>query len=69
MSRLPQALDDDQPSSRKGENFTMRVPVDLMAYLRTRAADEGRSVANLMVKLLRRGLAERDRRSQEPPER
>jgi len=44
----------------KGENFTLRVPVDLLARIREEARLDGRSVANLMVQLLRRGLESKE---------
>ncbi len=40
----------------KTENFTFRIPSDLREKLELRAAEEGRSLSNLIIFLLRKEM-------------
>lgn len=40
----------------KTENFTFRIPTDLREKLELRAAEEGRTLSNLIIYLLRKEM-------------
>lgn len=40
----------------KTENFTFRIPTDLREKLEIRAAEEGRTLSNLIIYLLRKEM-------------